>query len=81
MQRLPRPPQSSAATQSPGEAASANVPPHLGAGGFGININQAGGQLNQDVHQIINQLIGGLGEFGQNATFNTSTNVHKWIFL
>jgi hypothetical protein len=43
-------------------------------GGSGINIiPPPGANLNQDVQQIIQQLIGGLGEFGQNATFNAST--------
>lgn len=33
-----------------------------------------GGQNQPDVQNIIQQLIGGLGEFGQNATFNTTTS-------
>ena len=37
--------------------------------------------FNPDVQQIINQLIGGLGEFGQNATFNTTTNVSFFFKL
>lgn len=45
----------------------------------GIGVNQAG-NLNQDVQQIINQLLGGLGEFGQNATFNANTNVFIFSF-
>ena len=53
--------------------------PNLAAPG-GINVNQAG-NLNQDVQQIINQLLGGLGEFGQNATFNASTTVYFFFLL
>lgn len=33
-----------------------------------------GNQAQPDVQNIIQQLIGGLGEFGQNATFNTTTS-------
>jgi hypothetical protein len=34
-----------------------------------------------DVQNIINQLIGGLGEFGQNAIFNTTTVIEKKTYL
>ena len=56
----------------PGNPTSPNLAPG------GINVNQAG-NLNQDVQQIINQLLGGLGEFGQNATFNASTTVYIFV--
>lgn len=35
--------------------------------------NEPASQAQPDVQNIIQQLIGGLGEFGQNATFNTTT--------
>lgn len=38
------------------------------------NANLPPNQNAPDVQQIIQQLIGGLGEFGQNATFNTTNN-------
>jgi hypothetical protein len=72
------PPNTAASTGSSQPAADTSNTHNLG----GININQTG-NLNQDVQQIIHQLIGGLGEFGQNATFNASTLVTQmeWKFI
>jgi hypothetical protein len=68
---MPRPNDESNVTT--GQSATFN---NLGPGVTGgIGVNQTG-NLNQDVQQIINQLLGGLGEFGQNATFNANTNVN-----
>ncbi len=39
------------------------------------NVSTGGPGTANDVQSIIQQLIGGLGEFGQNATFNTTTTV------
>lgn len=42
--------------------------------------NTTGGVNTPDVSQLIQHLIGGLGELGQNATFNTTTNVFIAIY-
>lgn len=71
VQRLP-PPAGGAAPQ-PDSAQT-----HAASGG-GAN-NQPNAAANQ-MHQLISQLIGGLGEFGQNATFNATNNVYALVLL
>jgi hypothetical protein len=71
VQRLP-PSQFSTARSTAEEATGASAAAAGGAGGGGQQPNANAGQ---HVQQIIQQLIGGLGEFGQNATFNTTNNV------
>ena len=64
VQRLPRPVGAAATT-----AAAADQD------GSGANAASGAATNNDHVQQIIQQLIGGLCEFGQNATFNTTNNV------
>lgn len=87
MQRIPPQPQSSSSsnTSTSTTRTRSATESDNGSGRFGaqmpffnFNIQSNNNQANTnnpDVNQMINQLIGGLGEFGQNATFNTTNLV------
>ena len=66
VQRIPPVPVSGAGTR-----VRANTGDGTLSGGANTTTNVT---ASFDMQNVIQQLIGGLGEFGQNATFNTTTN-------
>ena len=78
VQRVPptaNQPQAASSQSQPQQPSQTNPPgANIFVGGFPGQAGQNNGM--PDVSQLIQHLIGGLGDLGQNATFNTTTTVN-----